>query len=646
MTNGALLTKLFSRTTMAFLFIIVVLLLGASIYTFVQDQKLQSGSISALRMASWNLAQLGNEANAFDRELTLAANGIINADELRLRYDVLWSRYDYLLNSKESHPTRSHADNKQKLERLFSAFRSLEQPLAKQLSNPDDWNELVARWGTQKSAIQQLVIANFVGDEASRMVSDVEDSRERLANLRLLTLSALAAVFVYLAMALVFLRRQSRIDPVTGLPNSNYLRQIKTIQADTTIIVCEIREFQLVLSDFGNEGGNDLARLFAARLQGALNANDKLVQVSQGKFLIFMLSRQSEPSNDSIDRLIAATTFDWKRNNSSLHISAIMGVDPEGPSPCSNWSTRYQQAHRALTQAQLDGQTVFTNGEEVRRRVEDEKKIHTELLNFFSSEPGTLQLNIVYQPIVSARDRHHLTGAEVLLRCKDDNIGFVPPNRVVDICERFGLGLQLGRWLFSKVASEMNQIYQEVGFQGLLSINLNPAMMNDGLVHDVQSLLIAGGIPAEVLCLEITEDNAALDFDRINRLMKQLHEVGIIFALDDFGTGHSSLEYVRELKVDRLKIDRCFVDGIEHSPDQARFLGSIISMAEQAYMKSVIEGVENEAQWQLVEAMGGTLIQGYHAHKPMPLSAYLALILSPETTSQRDPNGSNDHQHR
>ncbi len=156
-------------------------------------------------------------------------------------------------------------------------------------------------------------------------------------------------------------------------------------------------------------------------------------------------------------------------------------------------------------------------------------------------------------------------------------------------------------------------------------------MLSETLVDDVRALLIDAGIPATALCMEITEDNAALSFERVNELIRQLQVLGVTFALDDFGTGHSSLEYVRELKVDRVKIDRCFVDGIEHSGDMARFLGSIIAMADQAYMKSVIEGVENQAQWDLVRKLGGTLIQGYHAHRPMPFNDFMALLLDPQT---------------
>jgi len=630
--KGALLSGLFSRATVVFLFLVVLLLLGASFYTYFQDRKLQSVSLSTLRMASWNLAQFGNEAGAFDRELALTAKGVGDPDELTLRYDILWSRYDYLLNSAESRPTRDHGDNEQRLKGLFQELRGLEEPIQLGLENDQaDWGSVTEQWRQQKSGVQQLVIDNLVGDEGGHLVTAVEESRDRLASLRIVTLAALVAVFLYLAIAIAFVRRQSRVDPVTGLPNSQYLHSMRGVDPDKVIITCEILGFQLVLSDFGTEGGNDLLRVFASKLKKQLRAGDELVQASPSGFVMFLEISPSEDIEKITEQLVEATTFDWRTEDSILHVSAVMGVDPQCQDNCPSWSIRYQRAHRALSQAQLEGRNYCINREDLRRRIEEDRLVHTGLIRFFNNEPGALHLSLVYQPIVSSENIHLVTGAEVLLRCKDERVGFVPPNRVVDLCERYGLGVELGRWLFSQIASETVTLYQNLGFGGNLSINLNPSMLADHLVQDVQRLLIDAGIPATALCMEITEDNAALEFQRIGVLIASLHELGVTFALDDFGTGHSSLEYVRELKVDRLKIDRCFVDGIEHSEDNARFLGSVIAVADKAYMKSVIEGVENEAQWQLIESIGGVLIQGYYAHRPMPLNDYVAVLLDPQT---------------
>lgn len=637
MQRGLVLTKLFSRTTTVFLFLVVVFLLGASFYTYIQDRKLQSVSLNALRMASWNLAQLDNEAGELDFQIRLAASGVGDADNLLLRYDILWSRYDYLLNSEESAPTREHDDNEQRLHNLFAELRDLEGAIQDLAEGGDgSWVEVLAAWEPQKDEIRDLVTDNFVGDETSRLMTSVQASRNRLANLRFMTLGAMIAVFIYFALAMVFVRRQSRTDPVTGLPNSNYLRTVRRVSPERIIVACEIRRFQLVISDYGNEGANELTHLFVRKLRKCLFSGDELIQISQSEFVMFLSPREGISLQQTARFLVEATTFDWRQPESVLHISAIFGIDPPCDGEGSGWPIRYQQAHRALAQAHEEGHSFFINGEDLRKRIEEETQIHSGLIRFFNHEPCPLKLHIVYQPIVSTMDRNYITGAEVLLRCQHESLGAIPPNRVVDLCERLGLGGHFGRWLFRRIARETADLYRDLGFHGSLSINLNPSMLTEKLQEQVQTLLIDAGVPASALCMEITEDNAALEFETINQLISQLHDLGVSFALDDFGTGHSSLEYVRELKVRRLKIDRCFVDGIEHSEDKARFLGSIIAMAEQAYMKSVIEGVENEAQWQLVAQMGGSLIQGYHAHRPMPLDDFLVLLQDPGTSYPRE----------
>lgn len=632
MNTDSVLTRLFSRTTIVFLFVTVMCLLSASFYTYLEDRKLESFSLGAMRMASWNLAQLGNEASAFDREMALMSEGVGDPEEFMLRYDVLWSRYDYLLTGKESLPTRRHQDNKQRLTALFADLKALEPALVGRIDDPDaDWLAPAAEWDRQKAGVQQLVIDNFVGDETGQLMVDVEASRARLANLRLLTLAALVVVFLYMALAFLFVRKQSRTDRITGLPNSNYLRSIRKVDPDRMIVVGKIREFGVVFSEYGNEAAIELARLFARKLKAHLGTEDEVIQLGLSEYVLLLAPGRHETAEEMIEKLVAATTFDWRIHESDVPISAVFGVDPPCEGNCPDWNTRYQQAHRALAQAHLKGVSYSINNEDLRRQIEEERQIFTGLRKFLKGEPGPLRLSLVYQPIVSVENRHLVTGAEVLLRCRDDNIGFVPPNRVVDLCEHFGLGVEFGQWLFRQIARETGQLYRDLGYRGTLSINLNPAMLGDHLVADVKNLLIEQGIPASTLCMEITEDNAALEFERINQLIDRLHEQGVIFALDDFGTGHSSLEYVRELKVDRVKIDRCFVDGIELDEDKSRFLGSIIAMADQAYMKSVIEGVENEPQWQKVSELGGSLIQGYHAHRPMPFNDYMALLMDPKT---------------
>jgi len=472
-----------------------------------------------------------------------------------------------------------------------------------------------------------------VGDETVQLMAGVEASRERLSRLRVLVLVTLVALLAYLVVVTLVVRRQSRTDRVTGLPNSNYLRTLRTLDPKTTVIACEIPKFRFVLSEYGDEIANSLTHLFIQRLRRHLRASDTLIQVSRSEFVILLRPREDMSLRILLEQMVSAAQFDWRTSESVLHIASVFGVETGSEKASDDWNLRYQYAHRALAQAHQEQLPFYIHGEELRRRFREDRILHSGLVALFNGESGPLQLSLVYQPIVRSDQPDQIAGAEVLLRCHEDSLGEVPPNRIVNLCERVGLGRTFGVWLFRRIARETRSLFQESGYRGYLSININPAMLTHQLVEDVDTLLLQKGIPATSLCMEITEDNAALDFGRINQVIDRLHAKGVLFALDDFGTGHSSLEYVRELKVDRLKIDRCFVEGIEHSTDKYRFLGSIITMAGQAYMKSVIEGVENEAQWVLVRRLGRVLVQGRYIHRPMPIEAFRAL---PGITGRHD----------
>ena len=627
MTGLAILQRLFSRATIVFFFLLLIGLLGASFVTYLQDRHLQSISLGALRMASWNLAQLGNEASAFDREMALAAVQEGDLDDLLLRYDILWSRYDYLLHSAESAPTRQHQDNERRLGDLFGQLKAMEADLLALTGNDRVASTtLAAQWAAQKEDIEKLVIDNFVGDETGQLMASVESSRDRLSTLRLITFSVLVGLFLYLAVAMVVLRRQARRDPVTGLPNARSLETLKVVNPACVVAAVEINRFQVTLSELGTEVSNALTRRFAEAIRASGLPLENLIQISQSEFLMMAALPRGMTVEDWAEKLCRATTFQWSLEEMVIGVSGILGIDPLDPSGETGWQTRYQRAHRALIQARLDGCRYHINEDSLRRRMQEERVLQQGLVRFLGNGEGTLSLHLVYQPTVRVPDKESVVGVEVLLRCHEQSLGWVPPNRVVDLCERYGLGLELGRWLFSAVAAEAGTLYRDMDFRGSVSINLNPAMLGPTLLDDVQHRLINGGLPGDCLLMEITEDNAALDFRRINEMIDQLHPLGVRFALDDFGTGHSSLEYVRELRVDRIKIDRCFVTGIENSDDRCRFLGSIIAMAQQAYMKCVIEGVENQTQWELTAGFGDVLVQGFYAYRPMPFSDLKALL--------------------
>jgi len=621
--------RLFSRTTTAVIVVVIVGLIGASAYTLMLDRKLQSVSLGSLRMASWGLAQLANESYEFDKALALIVRNVGEVDEMTLRYDVLWSRYDYLLYSNEARFTRNQLDNGLKLEKLFDEFKNIESDLLLLASDPKPAHtaQLLSQWQLQREAIRQLMVSNFVGNETNNLMRGFQQSRDRLANLRFATLGSILFLLVYLLFALHHFRKWNRINSLSGLPNEHYLHELRELPFNCVVIACEIRNYQALVSDFDKYQVEDIIGTFVGRLKGLISERDTLMHIAPGEFVLMLRLHKDQSVLDCIQAVQQKTAFEWQLAESTLEVSALFGVAYSLASQAQDFTQYHRYATRALAQSKAAKVPYTVFDDAALKLLMLEQKLYQQLSLFFRGEMTPLKLSMVYQPIVAIGNATRINGAEALLRCTSDDKTVISPRHVVDVCEHNGLGVQLGRWVFNEVSRQCCNLYLNLGFSGTVSINLNPAMLRPELVQDVEKYLLGQGLPASSICLEITEDSAALNFHTMNNLIAQLKMSGIQFALDDFGTGHSSLTYIRELAVDRIKIDRAFVEGIEKDEDKARFLASIIAMAQQAYVTTtVVEGVENECQWQLVQGMGQVLVQGYYAYRPLSILQLMDLL--------------------
>jgi len=628
-SSRTLASHLFSRTATITIAIVVAALLAANVYTFHSDSKLQSFSLGEVRLASWTLTQLGNEAHVFDRELALAGTSEEDLSELSLRYDIVWSRLDYLLKSAESIVTRSVADNEARLVTIFRQLMSLEAQLIAYIETQDPAQLAALRSGWEEAFqdIRNLQIENFVGGDSGRLVDQMDASRDRLMALRQLTLVILGMIILHLVAAIVYVWRISRVDQLTNLPNMNHLRSLRTIDPASTVIACEIRSFREIQQEVGSEGADTLIVIFSRRLKKMLSLGDELIQTGQCDFLIITSPDYQGSEVSRLLGLVRATSFEWRHNDSIFLIRPTFGVvEAENEISGISWRDRIQNALRALRDARARNEDYSIYCKDIHARLTADKRILKGLIDLFAGKESTLAMHIVVQPVVTVSAEQEIVGAEVLLRGIDSQLGPVAPPRLVGICERNGLGWELGCWLFDEVSRECGPLFRSKLFDGMLTINLNPSMLDNRLYPEILNRLISPGIPGKNLIMEITEDNASVHFEAMNAIIKEVGQLGTHFALDDFGTGHSSLEYLRELKVSRLKVDRAFIKDIETDPFQARFLGSILSLANEMKFPPVIEGVETAEQWLIVEQLGAKIVQGYYAHRPMRVEAFRQLL--------------------
>ena len=381
---------------------------------------------------------MGREASALNLEIALAANGVGSQEKLQKRSDILWRRLDDALNSPEASVVLSQSNNEQAISQIFEAYRALE-PNISGLYNADEATVAVtvASWNSLNEKLQRLIEDNFVGDETAFLSVELERSRDRLANLRIFTLSLLLITFAFLAVAIFIVRKQNRLNSVTGLPNRETLRDVKKAGAEYAVICVEIANFDLVLSDFGTEAGDALQRDIATKLRDLVTNQDEVIHKTPESFVVLAFCRSKNIFEDKLTRLREALSFDWRWGSAVTRIRPFIGVDPSNEGFCPDWNIRYQRAHRALVQAKLEKEIVVISQEDLRKKIDQERRLHAELLRAFNGESSTLTLSLVYQPIVPIDRTRFVTGSEVLLRCHDRNYGFIPPSQLVE--NSFGL---------------------------------------------------------------------------------------------------------------------------------------------------------------------------------------------------------------
>ena len=217
-----------------------------------------------------------------------------------------------------------------------------------------------------------------------------------------------------------------------------------------------------------------------------------------------------------------------------------------------------------------------------------------------------------------------LLGAEALIRWRHPQHGLLAAGTFVPVAEETGMITEIGEFVLFEACREAAQWH---GADTLIRVNFAAAQLQQVETVDiVREALDEAGLPAQRLCVEITESAMMEDVQLAESVLHRLKALGVHVAVDDFGTGFSSLAYLKRFPVDALKIDRAFVDGLEYRESDDAFVRSIISLADALGLDVVAEGVENQAQADVLLRLGCIRAQGYHYGRPMPAADLRALV--------------------
>jgi EAL domain-containing protein (putative c-di-GMP-specific phosphodiesterase class I) len=238
------------------------------------------------------------------------------------------------------------------------------------------------------------------------------------------------------------------------------------------------------------------------------------------------------------------------------------------------------------------------------------------------------ELFLDYQPQID-NSTGAITGVEALVRWNHPQLGLLLPGLFITIAEDTGLIIPLGEWVL-RTACRQARIWQRTGHRQLrMAVNISPRQFRQrGLMPMIDEILQETGCAPNNLELELTETTLMDNPDEAAALLKALKRRGISLAIDDFGTGYSSLSHLKYFPIDRLKIDRSFINDLTRSPEDSAIVEAIIAMAHRLHLEAVAEGVEHVDQCTMLHNWGCTTSQGFLFSHPLPAQDVTSLLAS------------------
>ncbi|MET0371030.1 MAG: EAL domain-containing protein [Sphingobium sp.] len=410
----------------------------------------------------------------------------------------------------------------------------------------------------------------------------------------------------------------ARFDPLTGLPNRSHLREVldeAMAVAGTRIPGCafmmiDLDRFKAVNDTLGHQVGDKLLTQVARRLRQICSSSEFCGRIGGDEFGI-VVPRVGE--EDHVARLssaiIAALSAPYQVDGHTLYVGASVG---SAVSPVDGQASEalIRSADLALYRAKGDGGGVhFAYEPRLHAQAEERRQIELALREALEKD----ELHVVYQPVVEAREGV-VVGFEALVRWTHPEMGPISPAKFIPVAEEARLIAPIGEWVLRTACHEAMNWPEDVR----VAVNVSAEQLtHPGFVTSVVSALSQSGLDTRRLELEVTE-SVFLNESGALKILDQLLALGIQLSLDDFGTGYSSLGYLSRTRFNTIKIDRSFVVGAANGTQESlAIIRAVVTLADSLGMATTAEGVETQAELDMVQGLGCTKVQGYYFGRPM-----------------------------
>lgn len=508
----------------------------------------------------------------------------------------------------------------------FAAMMNLAQDFAQSSTSARDVVAACVEAGSISGASGELIIADIETSQAKEVLTvDPDPQRNRSLSWTVQPMADGGAVVLLEDVterrnAQARISHLARYDDLTALPNRVSFRdEIERLLAVaqhseslSALLFVDLDQFKQVNDTLGHPCGDQLLCAVANRLREMLRPEDYVARFGGDEFVVFQQNISSPGDAASLARRIVERLSErYRIDNHLVEIGASVGIALTSPGDGIRADTLLKNADMALYRAKADGRGTFCFfRDEMAATVEARRTLELDLRKALANE----EFELFYQPLVNLKSGK-VTTCEALLRWNHPVRGTVSPIDIIPVAEDMGLIVDLGRWILRRACVECMKWPEAVS----VAVNFSPQQFHQrDVLSEIRYALEVSGLPAHRLEIEITESSLLRNTQLTHDILSQLHALGVRISLDDFGTGYSSLSYLHNFPMQKVKIDRSFLEGID-ADRPLTLLRGVARLSADLGMAVVVEGIETNEQLELISADGTVSEgQGYLFSRPVP----------------------------
>lgn len=420
-------------------------------------------------------------------------------------------------------------------------------------------------------------------------------------------------------------------DSLTGLPNRNLfldrlnmaMEQAKRTDMLIGVMFLDIDNFKTVNDTLGHQSGDELIVEVADRLSRCVRKTDTVSRLGGDEFTIILSNLNNvEDANIVAGNIREAILQPVQLKDKKVYIGISIGITFYPMDEQPDAFHLLKQSDTAMYQAKRAGKNRFCHYTATLKKTSDRRaQLESDIKEAFLEK----QFILHYQPRVELIGKK-IIGAESLIRWQHPEFGLIYPGEFISILEKNSLIDQVGLWVFRQSCKQLVQ-WQKIRPDMQISVNVSAKQLEtEDIIMDMNDTLSAFAISPSLIELEVTEGVFLSSNPDTNRRLQQLNDLGLKISLDDFGSGYSSLNYLKNFPIDVIKIDRSFVQDLEHDTASSVITETIIQLAQRLKLGVIAEGIETASQATLLQEKGCTQGQGYYFSKPIASEDFRRLL--------------------